>query len=185
MFKIGAGSVKNNPPDVPTYYGWDVNREIQGYAVALKDASNVSVTWSSSTTQIFKNENIDTYYSGFYITNRLKEIIPTKKLTISNFPAFQKVEEYKDIAAAPEGSSGWYLPSNQQLVNIHSLFIHPQRRQWIPNAGGDFFTAGGYWSATEVGSTTARAESFNYSSTTQLNAKAKPSKYYVRAVLTF
>lgn len=185
VFKVGAGSVNNNPPDVPTYYGWSENREIRGYAVALKDASNVSVIWGSST-QIFKKDvHIENYYSGLYITNRLKEIIPTKKLTISNFPAFQKVEEYKDITAAPEGTSGWYLPSDQQLVDIYPLFVHPQRRQWIPNAGGDFFTAGGYWSSTEISSTTARAESLNYASSSQLGSKPKPTKYYVRAVLTF
>lgn len=194
VFRVGAGgNSKDEELDVPANYndceGWN-DREIRGYAVALNDASDATVKWSTSTSQIIKPAgSLSVYYSGHYITDILKEIIPTKKLTISNFPPLLKAEEYNNSTAAPEGSSGWYLPSYQQLLDIRKLFIHPQRRQWIPNAGGKFFMAGGYWSATEVGSTLARAETFDYYNyidhSSWTYSKSKVSNYYVRTVLTF
>lgn len=192
VFKIGAGGDgEGQKLDVPGTYnkceGWN-GHKIRGYAVALKDASDQYVRWSSSNTTIFpKTDSIDKYYSGLHIANRLKEIIPTKKLTISsNFPAFQKAEDYTPVA--PKGTSGWYLPSYHQLKDIRRLFEHPLRKKWFPNAGGNFFDLKrAYCSATEQNQTSIYIDAFVYDGdyAKLIKTVAKTNPYVVRSVLTF
>lgn len=193
MFRIGAGGDgEGQKLDVPDTYnnceGWN-GHKIRGYAVALKDASDAYVKWSNNNTRIFPTtDSINKYYSGRYIADRLKKIIPTKKppLNISNFPAFQLAEDYKPVA--PEGTSGWYLPSYSQLKDIRNLFEHPLRREWIPNAGGNFFDLKrAYCSATEQTPTSIYIEAIVYDGDYNklIKTVAKTYTYSVRSVLTF
>lgn len=185
---------------------------IRGYVVALNDASTVKGIWldfrnsridpDSKTNQnhkIFcppastKYEN--TPYSGYINTNIIrtegpngpsgwnpKAIYDTTVDTIPDkgFWAFKVASEYKP--AAPESSSGWYLPSARQWDDLRNIF---GLRSYFEEAGGTNFSDsdGEYWTSTEYNHSNAWICQYNLYKMYNV-VKTQPNKY-VRSVLTF
>jgi len=88
-----------------------------GYAMSVKSAGNY--TWSTSPSA---NE------SGSYISSTddgdLKDMegLTHTNALLSNASTHPAAQAAKNFVAAPEGTSGWYLPSIGQLIEIcHSL----------------------------------------------------------------
>ena len=221
VFKAGEGTGDK----ASNYSGMS---QIRGYVVALQDASTAQGGWGIRLTDVDginnthneKNEEISANkavnydgYSNTAAVRKLSEYGTTninKPVENTQYWAFKVASDYKPIAnntefTAPTSSSGWYLPSYQQLVDINTN-ISTLKTKWNVSgvAGVDFKrsnTTDHYWSSNEknkydawyyifnnsTGGTGAKSnnvadgESNSYWLTTGNN----PSKSYVRAVLTF
>lgn len=206
VFKTGA----TGTDDIPGNYGWDPDRRIRGYVVALADASTRKGCWGSGTNNVYlttsyeeasslKDKLRTKYYSGYIYTNQLKtqnpnglygnavETSPSKGLW-----AFKVAVEYHPgnipagEPAAPPSSSGWYLPSIRQLVDISSFFWF---NLYLQQAGGKPFDnyIAKYWSSSEC----ANTEKYSTTAymcviaTMRADSEAKTAQCYVRSVLTF
>lgn len=115
------------PIGVIAYLGNDATVEStedgggHGLVLALKNAASV-VIWSTNTTDLQFGEsaavtNLEalkrtTDVSGYSNTKTLVE----KDDAVNTFPAAYKAKDYS--AAAPEGTTGWFLPSAQQWVKM-------------------------------------------------------------------
>lgn len=198
---------------------------IHGYAVALKDAHTEEGAWGIRTYDVPGIENESSKddegnrlpppnkYDGYKNTAAIRKengyagTAVNLPLANSQYWAFKVASDY--YVTAPPESSGWYLPSIQQLADIDA-FIKSSSTA-MTDAGGDNFKPandvyGHYWSANEVSSLDAWYYSFRSSGDSGIAADAyaksnnlmnnesesgKPldfldkSKSYVRAVLTF
>lgn len=89
-----------------------------------------------------------------------------------------------------KGSSGWYLPSIRQLIDINNLF---GLSMYFKEAGGVGFdldknVKDTYWSATEYKNTQSActtAFTINFVQMSQPGGTKNQATSYVRAVLTF
>ncbi len=190
----GAGDSKEN------YAGTSLaSNGIRGYAVALKDAHESAGIWGprNFVEGIESSESYVYSYLG-YKNSMLVKSLPSfgdavidEPMKSDTYWAFKVALGY--AVASPEGTSGWYLPSIGQLVDISRI---PEIETSILSAGGDRFKTdhvtneygakGGYWSSSEKKDTDAWYFSFE-----DMNCKAwsKNQEFaavsYVRPVLTF
>lgn len=187
---------------------------IHGYAVALKDAHAERGAWGIRTNSISvdnADNNNPTKYDGYKnttIVRQLPEYAGTNvnaPLANSQYWAFKVASDYN--VTTPLESSGWYLPSIQQLKDCNDATITSR----LEAAGGTDFkrssgsTAGTdsdpnhYWSSNEKNKYDAwyyffgeggKTHSYAKSNNRELGSTDKTdwldtSKSYVRAVLTF
>lgn len=182
VFKTSAsGTAPQNKPDSidkPQNYGWEPDRAIRGYVVALKNASTKKGRWGITAADkqgryayyISNQEEsleVNTIYSGYVNTDILingKQVEETRTKynetnvsTGAGFWAFKVAVEYKPDNI-PDGtptpyleeseSSGWYLPSIRQLTDISTIFTF---NKYIEEAGGDPFAyyQEQFWSSSE------------------------------------
>lgn len=220
VFRTGAANTdpSNNPGniDIPTNYGWDRERLIRGYVVALKDASTIQGCWANdqsgnkahqrylTTTYAKASLNTDeTIYSGYYNTNKVREEnaenmfgIANESQTRTGLWAFKVAVDFRPDGipegdpTAPignKGSSGWYLPSIRQLIDLNNLF---GLSMYFKEAGGVGFDIAdnNYWSSTECknqSNACTTAFRINFVKMTQPVGTKNQAIGYVRAVLTF
>lgn len=166
VFHLGVGNGDNQAD----YTGTDIAiNGIKGYVVALKDAG--SQKWA---------ENVD--FANTAITNfdeskfdGYANLLIIKSLTLANYPAFDKCVNF--TTAAPENSSGWYLPSIAQLSEIFA------QNSNIPNP-----LVGWYWSSTQKKDgniVTQDAVLFNFDNNGGLGVSGKQNGFNTRPILTF
>lgn len=190
----GAGDSKEN------YAGTSLaSNGIRGYAVALKDAHESAGIWGPRKF-VEGIESSGSYVYSYlgYKNSMLVKSLPSfgdavidEPMKSDTYWAFKVALGY--AVASPEGTSGWYLPSIGQLVDISRI---PEVETLLLSAGGDEFKTdhkpneygvkGGYWSSSEMKESDAWYFSFeemNYKSWSKSQDFAAVS--YVRPVLTF
>lgn len=200
VFKVEAGT----GDELGNYESNKPKDKIHGYAVALNDAHAERGAWGIRTYDIPEIENVSntgnnspTKYDGYKNTKIVRqqpEYAGTNvntPLANSQYWAFKVASDY-NVTAPPE-SSGWYLPSVQQLRDCNAIASQ------LTEAGGTDFkrSSAHYWSSNEKneydawyyslgGSATPYAKSNNRElNNPDMNDWLNTSKSYVRAVLTF
>lgn len=196
VFHVGAGSGDSRDNYAETSLA---SNGIRGYAVALKDAHESAGIWGPrKSVEGIESSNSYVYSYLGYKNSMVVKSLPNFGDAVINEPmksdtywAFKVALEY--TVSAPEGTSGWYLPSIGQLVDIRRI---PEVKTLLLSAGGDEFKTdhkpneydvkGGYWSSSEMKESDAWYFSFeemNYKSWSKSQDFAAVS--YVRPVLTF
>lgn len=190
----GAGDSKEN------YAGTSLaSNDIRGYAVALKDAHESAGIWGPRKF-VEGIESSGSYVYSYlgYKNSMLVKSLPSfgdavidEPMKSDTYWAFKVALGY--AVASPEGTSGWYLPSIGQLVDISRI---PEIETSMLSAGGygfktdhvanEYGAKGGYWSSSEMKDVDAWYFSFedmNCKSWSKSQLHAAVS--YVRPVLTF
>lgn len=194
VFKVGAGT-----DDAASNYSDLTDNTIHGYVVAVNDAHTDVGAWGIRETDVDGIENNDpagNKYDGYKNTTvirRLDAYVATdvsQPMKNGQYWAFKVASQY--APTAPEYTSGWYLPSIQQLADIYSLSDLATR---LTTAGGTDFKRtendGRYWSATEKNEYDAwfyrfaKGTSGSYAKSNDGGDYLSSSKSYVRAILTF
>ena len=133
-------------------------------------------------------------YDGYKNTTVIRQLDAYKTTDVSQplkngqYWAFRVASEY--AVTAPSNTSGWYLPSVQQLADIYSL---PDLAGRLTAAGGADFKRtendGRYWSATEKNEYDAWYYLFASGSSDRYGKSKDGGNYldksYVRSILTF
>ncbi len=216
VFKVGAG---NN--DEATDYDGKLS-QIHGYVVALKDAHESLGAWGYRTQNVvdipdIQNEGITDEekkafpednswpYDGYKNTKAVRRL-PEYATTDVNHPydlpqqywAFKVAVEYDKQAATPAESSGWYLPSIQQLKDITANTTLPTYITAV--SGVDYIRSTRYWSSSEYNDADAWYCTLNSNSVVpgayaKSNDRSATDFYgpwlpeksggYVRSILTF
>lgn len=190
----GAGDSKEN------YAGTSLaSNGIRGYAVALKDAHESAGIWGPRKF-VEGIESSGSYVYSYlgYKNSMLVKSLPSfgdavidEPMKSDTYWAFKVALGY--AVASPEGTSGWYLPSIGQLVDISRI---PEIETSMLSAGGDRFKTdhvtneygakGGYWSSSEMKDSDAWYFSFE---DMKCKAWSKNQEFaavsYVRPILTF
>ncbi|MEL5895977.1 fimbrillin family protein [Bacteroides sp. GD17] len=186
VFKVGNGG-GNDALD--NYGKFLTGGDIHGYVVALTDALSTAGSWGKRGTETpidnVDNENV-TAYTGYSDT---KTIIDTYSngTDWNYYQAFSSVVTYH--VAAPDLSSGWYLPSLAQLSDVQSALSSISTS--LTTAGGSAFKTdndGRYWTSSELTNNGYDAWYIEMGSGTK-TAYSKGETYlrpcYARAILTF
>lgn len=143
-------------------------KECHGYVVALQNAG--SCTWGVNEL-VNSRDYIDD--SGYRLTQNIKNHAVDEETFKKNFPAAYAAVSYENTVAAPQNSTGWFLPS--------SLLIKSAIGGTLGTIGpvGNYST---FWSSTESGSDRAYVyQGWNLSITNP----PKTVVYDVRAILAF
>ena len=185
--------------DLNNYGRFFAGGAINGYVVALRDAHADAGAWGIRLVDVNGIENHESsagnQYDGYKNTAVVRQLDAYTHTDVSQpsangqYWAFKVASEY--AVTVPDKSSGWYLPSIQQLADIHAVSGLATR---LGNAGGTDFKRtsnnGRYWSATEKNMYDAWYYQFGSSASSDSFAKSndggnylRPS--YVRAILTF
>lgn len=188
VFYAGAGP----DDDISHYSGSGLTGKIHGYAVAAKDLLDGTKTsyggklpkvsdrlQDYDVPEIANNNNSS--YNGYSVTKIIKESYISQTTTYE-FPAFAACATYhSSVQAAPNNSSGWYLPSAAMLGAINGIKNSLQNcpgGSALKNSWGT-----DYMSCSESGAGTVQGYSF-YSSEYTGRTKNDDATY-ARAVLTF
>lgn len=195
VFKVGAGT-----DDAASNYTGLKDNTIHGYVVAVNDAHTDVGAWGIREVDVEGIENNEesagNKYDGYKNTAIIRQLDAYAATDVSQpmkngqYWAFKVASEY--ATTAPEQTSGWYLPSIQQLADIYSLSDLATR---LTAAGGTDFKRtendGRYWSATEKNEYDAwfyrfaKGNSSSYAKSNDGGDYLSSSKSYVRAILTF
>lgn len=156
------------------------------------------LTTTAEEAKALNNGLLTKYYTGYVNTNKIKNDDPYGLYSLAMKStsahgiyagawAFKVAVEYDKTVPAPDTSSGWYLPSIRQLVDISNDF---GINKCIQEAGGTGFeSAIEYWSSTEAylnGYTyTTLAYTCPIAEMKNPQNRTKYTQYYVRSVLTF
>lgn len=188
VFKVGAGQ-----DDQASNYGNLADNAIHGYAVALNDAHTAAGAWGIRLTDVSGIENngsAGNKYDGYKNTTVVHELPAYSPTDVSQptangqYWAFKVASEY--AVATPDNTSGWYLPSIQQLADINGLSGLASR---LTAAGGAGFKDARYWSSTEKNNFDAWYYRFDGNGADSYAKSNDGANYlrasYVRAVLTF
>lgn len=93
-------------------------KTIQGYVLALYDANEgKTCTWGSLGTEVGTDmEQDESMYYGYANTNAIKAYAEKNNVDLqTSFPAtYYATTDYENKYAAPENSSGWFLPCAMQ-----------------------------------------------------------------------
>ena len=180
VFKVESGT----GDDIKSYGSFFINNVIHGYVVALQDAYTVKCTFGGHGVLIgtpTAQDDFAGYSNTQLIINKANEgnhLKPDDAVT--DYPAAYYISVYGNTAAAPAGSSGWYLPSTGQLREIYKI---KDSRSSILNLKTDDY----YLSSSEYDRGWIRYNigcvSFNDGSNYYREKEREPA--YVRAVLTF
>ena len=167
----------NSTSSIDSGHGW-----IHGYAIALKDAYEGTLDWSSS---IYANtlemgrtytdiNSVENDLEGYTHTNK----IIAKSTNLSNdYPTFYYAYNYKNTVTPPINSSGWFLASIGQyhLFSINICKISTSTYYLSSN----FVSTGWAWSRNDGGtfnSSFLARDNFNSYLTTAANAGASVDK---------
>lgn len=181
----------------------------RGMAVALRDASPTAAAWATG-------EGAGTYlydwakdFGSFtpaeqadweaikasnsrygYRNSRLMKLYGAYHSTTA-FPAYDEIDTYAAAHPAPDGSSGWFFPGQNELammcygMTYNHQGIPTARRDLLnglfPKAGGEAFR-GRYWSNME---NATEAWTIEFDGSTRYNMASKSDTYRVRAVIAF
>lgn len=183
---------------------------VHGMAVAMRDASSTGAAWATG-------EGAGTYLydwaKGFgdftpaeqadwealeasalgygYWSSRLMKLYGARH-PATTFPAYNQIDAYAATHPAPDGSSGWFFPGENELAMMcygmtdNYMEKKPTAQRDLLNglfrkAGGEAFD-GRYWSNMEY---VTKAWSIDFAGSTAFGDKSKSYTYRVRAVLAF
>lgn len=111
-----------------------------GYVVALQDAYAEKCRWGDDSV------GYNGLSSGYDSTWDIVGKVGVGNLTESNFQAFYyAVVKYQGICPAPINSTGWFLPSENQLSTLQYIYV---KNNQLFNSVGDKFTSDMYWTST-------------------------------------
>lgn len=181
---------------------------VRGMAVALHDASQGaawatgegagerSYDWAYGFGSFTPAEQADweeikaSDSSYGYRNSRLMKLYGAYHSTTA-FPAYGGIDAYAAAHPAPDGSSGWFFPSQRELAmmcyGMAANFVgKPTARRDLlnglfPKAGGEAFD-GIYWSNRD---SETKAWTINFGGRTLYNYESKSDTYRVRAVIAF
>lgn len=192
VFRSGAGGTGDQLDKAENYNNEDL-KTIHGYAVALYDAANGFIKWGSAgkvtsfdyVSGFSESARPKTPYTGYIYTMGVRDWGEANpKLT---YEAVRAALDYRkdEDTPAPAASSGWYLPTLLQLIDIENL---PDRTRLITEAPGTDLKNGSnddlYWSCFPTSSANAQTWIFNGTDSHKSTSRTKASAY-ARAVLTF
>ena len=173
-----AGKHETDPDTYTDLAGKEIT-DFHGYAVALQDASPDKLAWGAEDVYCGTSTSLDDY-CGYY---NQQQIVAVAGGDLSKYPAANACATYP--VAAPKSSSGWFLPSYEQLLGVRNATENIVCTN-ITNAGGDDFrreTNDRYWNSTELSVDAVPAYSFM---TNGYSPSSKASgRYYVRPVIAF
>ncbi len=194
VFKVGTGT-----DDAASNYTGLKDNTIHGYVVAVNDAHTDVGAWGIRETDVDgldNNSSASNKYDGYINTAVIRQLDAYGTTDVSQpmkngqYWAFKVASLY--AVTAPGNTSGWYLPSIQQLADIYALSDLATR---LATAGGTDFERtennGRYWSATEKNGYDAwyyqfsKGSSSSYAKSNDGGNYLSSSKSYVRAILTF
>lgn len=184
VFKVG----KHEGDNIADYAGTGLSK-INGYAVAIKEASETVNFWNKTTmTSGISGISPElTDYKGYQNT-----IAATNESDAETRPIVFACKNY--AIDLPDHTSGWYMPSCKQLEDIAAVYNETLKVKLETLSGtGEIFKTGAenfYWSSTLAatgkpyrvlfGTTTASGIEYGKGKATGANAKC-----YARAILTF
>lgn len=108
VFKAGIGT-----NDALNDYDSKLSGQINGYAVAVQDAARFGIKWS--TVQQNCGTSTANDYKGY---DNTAKVLCIHDYAPEKYPIFQAISEFGKTTVAPSGSSGWYLPSAGQMIDI-------------------------------------------------------------------
>lgn len=122
--------------------------DIQGYVVALEDANgSTGCTWSPNKVTVgteVSTANRNTDFNGYTQTKTIQAAAGYNETT---YPAaYYATTGYEATCSAPDGSSGWFLPSIGQGVQWY--YQRTKLKESMSMANGTNFK-GAYWSSSE------------------------------------
>lgn len=184
VFKAGIGT-----NDALDDYDGKLSGQINGYAVAVQDAARFGIKWSTVQQNCGTSKAIDDY-KGY---DNTAKVLCINDYAPEKYPIFQAISEFGKTTVAPSGSSGWYLPSAGQMIDIvnswknngiirQKLDALPYSYSWkIPT------TDHGYATSTEdPDNQTQKVCRIGYSGSVAKEQKDYPAgNFAVRPVLTF
>ena len=146
--------VGQHPNDQSDYSGSGIGQKnCQGYAVALTDATTGYCIWGEYGTKLNlyidgNYSNLDIDWSGYAGTHKIINAAGGKgglnDSEQSGYPAtYYAVVAYEDDCPAPTNSSGWFLPSIGQMLKVY------QRRNLLTYVDGSSLKDDEYWSSSE------------------------------------
>lgn len=183
---------------------------VHGMAVALRDASSTGAAWATGEgagTHLYDWakgfgdftpaeqadwEALEASALGYgYWSSRLMKLSGVRH-PATTFPAYNQIDAYAATHPAPDGSSGWFFPGENELAmmcyGMADNFAEkkPTAQRNLLNglfrkAGGEAFD-GRYWSNMEY---VTKAWSIDFAGSTAFGDKSKSYTYRVRAVLAF
>lgn len=183
VFKAGIGT-----NDALDDYDGKLSGQINGYAVAVQDAARFGIKWS--TVQQNCGTSTANDYKGY---DNTAKVLCIHDYAPEKYPIFQAISEFGKTTVAPSGSSGWYLPSAGQMIDIvnswkdngiirQKLDALPYSYSWkIPT------TEHGYATSTEdPDNQTQKVCRIGYNGSVAKEQKDYPAgNFAVRPVLTF
>lgn len=185
VFHSGAGT----NDDISYYDGKPIGK-IHGYVVAAKDLTGAGYDGktsyggrlpkgSSGWLQNFDVPEIangdNNSYNGFSVMKIIRTYMA--KTTEYEFPAFALCDTYGTVQAAPNSSSGWYLPSAAMLRAINNI------KDKLTNCPGGSKPNNDYMSCTENDARGVQGFAFHINEYTGRSKNDNNTK--ARAVLTF
>lgn len=124
VFKIGAGA-----GDVASNYTDKGMTKIRGYVACTmpNDVKDVTYAWMTDSQGTYANLLADlsdqgqntTDYVGYVMTQSLRTVLGSHTALEADFPLWHAFINLS-ITAAPEVSSGWYIPSLAQLKDLQA-----------------------------------------------------------------
>lgn len=125
-----------------------------------------------------------------YRNSRLMKLYGAYHST-TTFPAYGGIDTYAAAHPAPDGSSGWFFPDQNELAMMcYGMTDNYEKRPTarrdllnglFPKAGGEAFR-GRYWSSLDA---TTDAWTIDFDRNTTYNMASKSDTYRVRAVIAF
>ncbi len=109
VFKVGAGT--NDALNDYQYSG--LTGQINGYAVAVQDAARFGIKWSTVQENCGTSTTND--YKGY---DNTAKVLCISSYSETTYPVFWAIYEFGETTVAPSGTSGWYLPSAGQMIDI-------------------------------------------------------------------
>lgn len=109
VFKVGAGN-NDNISD----YDSKLTGQINGYAVSLQDAARFNIKWST----VQENCNTSTATDDYKGYDNTKKIRAMSGYSQMSYPVSWAVALFNNTTPAPSCTSGWYLPSAGQMIDI-------------------------------------------------------------------
>ena len=184
VFYVGAGP----DDDISHYGGSGLTGKIHGYAVAAKDLLGGSKTsYGGKLPKV--NSQLQDYdvpeiannnkssYNGYSVTKIIKKSYISLSTTYE-FPAFAACATYhSSVQAAPNNSSGWYLPSVAMLGAINGI------KSSLQNCPGGSVPNRDYMSCSESDAEAVQGYAFHQNKYT--GRTKNDNNTYARAVLTF
>lgn len=109
VFKAGIGT-----NDALNDYDSKLSGQINGYAVAVQDAARFGIKWST----VQENCQTSTATDDYKGYDNTAKVLCINGYSQTTYPVFWAIYEFGNTTVAPSGSSGWYLPSAGQMIDI-------------------------------------------------------------------
>lgn len=150
VFHVGPGE----GDAIDNYADIGISGDIHGYVVALQDAGDGNWGVRGAIAPIPQIERDGTVgseerksYRGYKNTKTILN------MNNAEYQVFINANKYNTTVPAPNKSSGWYLPTIQQMQDIFALYKNAAGNvvyDSMLKAGGTLFSGGTYWTASQA-----------------------------------